>query len=198
MAWRALKRARSSAATCSPRKTTERPRLEPPARQSVHATLYVEPLLASRMSIASSRLPARRTFWRILELSTAASWNVAWRMIPVSPIPPQVAANRSAFSSREQRRIAPASTASSMEIKWSPKEPAPWFLPCTSEAIIPPIVTSLVPGHGREPAAGSTLSMTSARSTPASRGQNARVREMQHPIQVARGDYGRGLRLESP
>ena len=113
----------------------------------------------------------------------AASFTSAHRITPVSPSPPMVAANRSAFSVGDSSRVSPDERASARRVTWQPKVPAlSWFLPCTSLAIAPPRVTNLVPGvTGRNQPRGTvtrrrspSIAPASARITP--RSQSAAIR----------------------
>ena len=87
--------------------------------------------------------------------------------MPVSPMPPIVAQKASAFSSREQWRRSPRAVSSWKSTRKAAIEPLSWwFLPWTSAAIAPPIVTFLVPGvTGKKKPRGRKCSMMSARLT---------------------------------
>ncbi len=75
------------------------------------------------------------------------SRKVASSTRPVRPWPPQVASKTSAFSVREQVNTSPVAVSSVKRSKCWENEPSLWwFLPCTSAAMAPPIVTNLVPG----------------------------------------------------
>ena len=127
-------------------------------------------MLASKHAIAASRLGAATVIWRIQPVSMGRRRNARRRITPVSPMPPQVAANSSAFSCGEQRTTSPPAVSSSSQAMWRLMEPAPWwFLPCTSQAAMPPRVTNLVPGvtGGNQPR-GAKVRTTSCSITPAS------------------------------
>ena len=73
---------------------------------------------------------------------------VARRMIPVSPLPPTVAQNKSASGPSGVRvRTCASAVSRSIERTWLPKLPALWwFLPWMSQPMAPPTVTCRVPG----------------------------------------------------
>ena len=96
---------------------------------------------------------------------------VARRMIPVSPLPPTVAQNRSEDSpSGVMVRTWPSAVSRSMARTWLPKLPALWwFLPWMSQAMAPPTVTCRVPGStGTHNPSGSPAFINWSRFTPAS------------------------------
>ena len=67
---------------------------------------------------------------------------VASRMIPVRPIPPTVAQNRSGRTSGESSTVVPSASSNDIRRTWLPNEPSTWwFLPWMSLAIAPPTVT---------------------------------------------------------
>ena len=91
-------------------------------------------------------------------------------MSPVSPIPPAVAQKSSGSPSGVTVTGSPPGSSRSKALTWLAKDPARWwFLPCTSAAIAPPIVTCLVPGEtGTNQPCGSPATMSCSRLTPAS------------------------------
>ena len=92
------------------------------------------------------------------------------RTMPVSPMPPMVAAKSSGSLSGVARLVVPSASNSSNHSTWSPKLPwRSWFLPCTSAAMAPPTVAKAVPGlaGGMKPR-GRKVSSRSAKLTPGS------------------------------
>ena len=85
-------------------------------------------------------------------VSIGSRRSVASSTIPVSPIPPTVAQNRSTRRVGRRRRRAeldhrPSASSSRKETTDEPNDPSRWwFLPWMSLAIAPPTVTSSVPG----------------------------------------------------
>ena len=102
------------------------------------------------------------------DVSTRLSRTVARVMKPVRPMPPAVAQNSS--PSGVTVFSPPSGVSRSNDATWLAKLPATWwFLPCTSAAIAPPIVTCLVPGEtGTNQPAGSPATISCSRLTPAS------------------------------
>ena len=118
--------------------------------------------------MAAARFGAATVSCTMNGLSMGRSLKARRRIIPLSPMPPTVAANRSSPGSA--RRSDPSAPMTSSHSSRRPKLPAPWwFLPCTSQAAMPPTVTNLVPGvtGGNQPR-GAKVATTSASSTPAS------------------------------
>ena len=89
----------------------------------------------------------------IFEVFIGISEKVASTITPVNPIPPMVAQNWFFISTgsllfEESFLKLPIPSISKISLMWLPKLPFKWwFLPWTSEAIAPPIVTFLVPGE---------------------------------------------------
>jgi hypothetical protein len=91
-------------------------------------------------------------------------------MIPVSPRPPAVAANRPASSPGSTVTGAPAAGVSSCSERtaWRMLPSRWWFLPCTSLATAPPTVTNRVPGvEARNQPEGTVARSSRSRLTPA-------------------------------
>jgi len=140
------------------------------ATRSTQPTEYVDPAYSSKASSAPSSDGVFTTVSSMVRERTGRRVNVASRMIPVRPIPPQVAWKRSGWLARETSRTSPDATRRRSDDTWSVNAPSRWwFLPCTSLAIAPPTVTKRVPGvTGRNQPRGSAVASTSARDTPAS------------------------------
>ena len=152
----------------------------------------------------SSIEPTRELSHQIHGLEIACSRASTSRMCPVSPMPPTVAQKSSGSRvglhstiSSDARRILSAVTC------W-PKQPSRWwFLPCTSDATMPPMVTNLVPGvTGVKKPRGMLSRFISARLKPASArriplaGSNPSTRSASRvPTTLCAGAAGR---LESP
>ncbi len=127
---------------------------------------------------AGEVVDARAFRCRTSPSGSRSSCSSTHRITPVRPSPPTVAANSSAFSSRESVSTSPEERARPIALTCAPKVPAcSWFLPCTSFATAPPRVTNFVPGTtgGNQPCGTvtrsrrSSVSPASARSTPRSR-----------------------------
>ena len=95
---------------------------------------------------------------------------VASRTMPVRPMPPAVAQNRSGSWLGVIRCLPPAGVTMVMASTWLHQEPARWwFLPWMSLAIAPPTVTWRVPGvTGTNQPSGTSQRMRSSRLVPAS------------------------------
>jgi hypothetical protein len=66
---------------------------------------------------------------------------VASTIVPVSPMPPQVAQNWAGFASGVSVVQVPSGRATTIDRTCRPKLPEAWWsLPCTSAAMAPPIV----------------------------------------------------------
>ena len=89
----------------------------------------------------------RRVSTDIRLVSIGIRRNVASRMIPVSPMPPTVAQNRSGSRSGPTSTTVVSASIIRIRRTWLPNDPSRWwFLPWMSLAIAPPIVTNRVPG----------------------------------------------------
>ena len=106
---------------------------------------------------------------RTRELATRFSCRAARTMKPVRPMPPAVAQNKAGSLSLVTVRSSPPGSTRSKDRTCRAKLPATWwFLPCTSAAIAPPMVTWRVPGEtGTNQPAGSPATMSCSRLTPA-------------------------------
>jgi len=93
---------------------------------------------------------------------------VASRMTPVNPIPPQVALQSSGVPSFVQVSTSPFASIRRKDWTHSLKHPSIWwFLPCTSPAMAPPTLMSLVPGVTlRNQPLGTKCSTISLSNTP--------------------------------
>lgn len=121
--------------------------------------------------MVSSRLPVTSPSAMKYAVSVGVISIVARRMMPVRPLPPTVAQNRSESGPAGVRwRTSPLAVSSSIERTWLPKLPALWwFLPWMSQPIAPPTVTWRVPGStGTHKPWGSAAFINWSRLTPAS------------------------------
>ena len=74
--------------------------------------------------MAASRSRATIVRWRIQPVRTGRSRIVASTIVPVSPIPPIVAANNAAFSAGEQVSVCPSGSTSLSDSTCAPKPPS--------------------------------------------------------------------------
>ena len=90
-------------------------------------------------------------------------------MIPVRPIPPTVAQNRSVSCVGDSSRIVPSASSNDIRTTLDPNDPSRWwFLPWMSLAMAPPTVTNRVPGvTGTNQPRGTSTRSSSSRLTPA-------------------------------
>ncbi|XHO03206.1 hypothetical protein ACEQUB_00064 [Ralstonia syzygii] len=132
----------------SPTMKTPRPSAAPVLWQSTQATLYS--CSGSRRSESaknSSRLPKRMLVTSTRLERIGINWISAHVMRPVSPSPPIVAANSSAWLFRAHSSCEPSLRARPRRRTCRPNVPRTWwFLPWTSLAMAPPSVAYLVPG----------------------------------------------------
>ena len=92
-------------------------------------------------AMQSSRFCARSVSTTMVAVSTGRIRTVASTTIPVSPMPPAVAQNRSG-SLWAESSTRPAGVASDMRSTCEQNEPSRWwFLPWMSAAMAPPTVT---------------------------------------------------------
>jgi hypothetical protein len=160
-------------ATCAwfARMKRPRPKALPREVASTHATVCSKFSLDSDESARNSSTPWKRIVSASsIALAMARSPNAAHVTSPVRPSPPMVAAKRSALREGEHSTRLPSERSSSKARTWHPNVPARWwFLPWTSLAIAPPIVTRRVPGvTGRNHPAGTMASRIRSTVAPAS------------------------------
>ena len=92
-------------------------------------------------AMQSSRFAARSVSTRMVALWTGSSCNVASTTIPVRPMPPAVAQNRSG-SPWGETSTRPVGVDSDRRVTYEQNEPSRWwFLPWMSAAMAPPTVT---------------------------------------------------------